>query len=136
MYKQSNLNLKATPIIQRTFAEETGLEPARQLLDICFQDRGDTNYTLLFHILEERKGFEPLDPVGPPVFKTGAIGHSATSPKQKILALLEPGFNCIISFNIAIDYDNKRPGSTTLLELELLLHDHLLFVVIIFISLI
>ena len=28
----------------------------------------------------EREGFEPPDPFGSPVFKTGAIGHSATSP--------------------------------------------------------
>ncbi len=28
----------------------------------------------------EEVGFEPTDPCGPPVFKTGAIDHSATLP--------------------------------------------------------
>ena len=31
--------------------------------------------------LAERVGFEPTGPCGPPVFKTGAIVHSATSPE-------------------------------------------------------
>ena len=30
--------------------------------------------------LAEREGFEPPDPCGSAVFKTAAIGHSATSP--------------------------------------------------------
>ncbi len=30
--------------------------------------------------LAEREGFEPPDPCGSTVFKTAAIGHSATSP--------------------------------------------------------
>lgn len=37
----------------------------------------------------EEVGFEPTDPCGPPVFKTGAIGHSATLPYKgfQILAI-------------------------------------------------
>ncbi len=31
--------------------------------------------------LAERQGFEPWDLLQSPVFKTGAIDHSATSPK-------------------------------------------------------
>jgi hypothetical protein len=30
--------------------------------------------------MAERVGFEPTGPCGPPVFKTGALDHSATSP--------------------------------------------------------
>ena len=29
-------------------------------------------------------GFEPTDPRGSPVFKTGALGHYATSPRREI----------------------------------------------------
>ena len=32
-------------------AEETGLEPAHRLPDTGFQDRGDTNYSLLFLLI-------------------------------------------------------------------------------------
>ncbi len=31
-------------------------------------------------LFSEEVGFEPTDPCRPPVFKTGAIGHSATLP--------------------------------------------------------
>lgn len=31
-------------------------------------------------VLAEREGFEPPEPCGSPVFKTGALNHSATSP--------------------------------------------------------
>lgn len=31
-----------------------------------------------------REGFEPPEPFSPPVFKTGAIDHSAISPKNHI----------------------------------------------------
>jgi len=30
----------------------------------------------------EEVGFEPTEPCGSPVFKTGAIDHSATPPKK------------------------------------------------------
>jgi hypothetical protein len=30
----------------------------------------------------EREGFEPPEPCGSPVFKTGALNHSATSPSE------------------------------------------------------
>ena len=33
--------------------------------------------------LAERQGFEPWSPCGLPVFKTGAIDHSATSPVNR-----------------------------------------------------
>ncbi len=36
--------------------------------------------TTLAIFLEERVGFEPTGRYGPPVFKTGALSHSATSP--------------------------------------------------------
>ena len=36
-----------------------------------------------FWIDAEKEGFEPPVPLGTPVFKTGAIDHSATSPAQK-----------------------------------------------------
>ena len=37
--------------------------------------------------LEERRGFEPLMPFGTPVFKTGAINRSTTSPRLLIILL-------------------------------------------------
>ena len=33
-------------------------------------------------VLAERVGFEPTEPFGSPVFKTGAIDHSTTSPED------------------------------------------------------
>ncbi len=33
-------------------------------------------------MLAEGVGVEPTGPEGPPVFKTGALGHSATPPNQ------------------------------------------------------
>jgi hypothetical protein len=38
------------------------------------------NTWLLQRDMAERTGFEPVVPCGTPVFKTGAINHSATSP--------------------------------------------------------
>ena len=35
----------------------------------------------------EREGFEPPVPLSTPVFKTGAIDHSATSPKRRMQLL-------------------------------------------------
>ena len=37
--------------------------------------------SLSFRFLAEREGFEPPVPLSTSVFKTGAIDHSATSPK-------------------------------------------------------
>ena len=37
--------------------------------------------SLSFLFLAEREGFEPPVPLSTPVFKTGAIDHSATSPR-------------------------------------------------------
>lgn len=45
-------------------------------------------------IIEVDEGFEPPDLSGPPVFKTGAIDHSANLPKTYILK------NYFISFKI------------------------------------
>lgn len=36
--------------------------------------------------LAEAQGFEPWNPCGLPVFKTGAIDHSAKLPRARILA--------------------------------------------------
>jgi hypothetical protein len=41
--------------------------------------------------LAEGVGFEPTDPFGSPVFKTGAIDHSATPPDDS--PLISAGFN-------------------------------------------
>lgn len=41
--------------------------------------------------LAEREGFEPPDLLQSPVFKTGAIDHSATSPGAKLAEFLAPG---------------------------------------------
>ncbi len=38
---------------------------------------------LKFRLKAEREGFEPSVPCGTPVFKTGAFGHSATSPEAR-----------------------------------------------------
>ena len=44
----------------------------------------------------ERTGFEPARPFGRPVFKTGAIDHSATSPQNvAYLAQDTPGIASI-----------------------------------------
>src|SRR3989338_5259893 len=37
-------------------------------------------------IISEREGFEPSVPCGTPVFETGALDHSATSPIRTMLA--------------------------------------------------
>lgn len=38
-----------------------------------------------FFIEAERQGFEPWVPFGTPVFKTGAFGRSATSPRAELV---------------------------------------------------
>ena len=50
-------------------------------------------------LMAERVGFEPTGPCGPPVFKTGALDHSATSPINCIKMIykfmtLFPGQTC------------------------------------------
>ena len=42
--------------------------------------------TFLLRSLAEREGFEPPEPRSSTVFKTAAIDHSATSPKDKSIA--------------------------------------------------
>lgn len=42
--------------------------------------------------MAEGQGFEPWEPRGSPVFKTGAIDHSATPPKEaQIIHRFMPG---------------------------------------------
>ena len=48
-------------------------------LPIGYKTKQENFSVLLF--LAEREGFEPPVPLSTPVFKTGAIDHSATSPK-------------------------------------------------------
>ncbi len=38
------------------------------------------NFGELLYLLAEAQGFEPWNPFGLPVFKTGAIDHSAKRP--------------------------------------------------------
>jgi len=40
-------------------------------------------------VLAEGVGFEPTEPCGSPVFKTGAIDHSTTPPLGKIKRVAE-----------------------------------------------
>ena len=40
------------------------------------------NKNPLRRLMAEEVGFEPTEPCGSPVFKTGAIDHSATPPKS------------------------------------------------------
>ena len=40
--------------------------------------------------MAERVGFEPTEPFGSPVFKTGAIDHSTTSPLSVSAFAMEP----------------------------------------------
>ena len=76
-------------------AERVGLIPAcglhpcgAALRAVCAASRR-SNFVLIPHprigirfagFVAERVGFEPTGPCGPPVFKTGALDHSATSP--------------------------------------------------------
>ena len=45
--------------------------------------------SVLIKLMAERVGFEPTEPFGSPVFKTGAIDHSTTSP----MILAAPALN-------------------------------------------
>ena len=81
-------------------AERVGLTPASGLRPsgaalraVCAASRR-SNFVLippteygnpLRGLVAERVGFEPTGPCGPPVFKTGALDHSATSPIGKEL---------------------------------------------------
>ena len=40
--------------------------------------------------IAEAIGFEPMGPFGPPVFKTGAIDHSAKPPNRCLQACIQP----------------------------------------------
>jgi hypothetical protein len=60
----------------------------------------DHHWSLPSKFTAEKEGFEPPLRFRKTVFKTVAINHSATSPKQKTLALLEPGF-----LNVFNQYD-------------------------------
>lgn len=67
-------------IITQYNAEKQGFEP------YTFQYNQISNLLLfptaclLLKLIEEEVGFEPTDPFRPPVFKTGAINHSAILP--------------------------------------------------------
>ena len=78
-------------------AEEVGLIPAfglhpcgAALRAVCAAARHSNcvhHPTLRFEnplrgLMAEEVGFEPTEPFGSPVFKTGAIDHSATPPKN------------------------------------------------------
>jgi hypothetical protein len=49
--QNGSLDIEVSQCTASNFAEETGLEPAHQFPDTGFQDRGDTNYALLFHYI-------------------------------------------------------------------------------------
>ena len=58
-------------------------------LPIGYKTKQENFSVLLF--LAEREGFEPPVPLSTSVFKTGAIDHSATSPKVYALRDSNPG---------------------------------------------
>ena len=59
---------------------------------------------LSFLFLAEREGFEPPVPLSTSVFKTGAIDHSATSPK--VFCVKECGLSV---FDVAKVYQKSEP---------------------------
>ena len=71
-------------------------------LPIGYKTKQENFSVLLF--LAEREGFEPPVPLSTSVFKTGAIDHSATSPK--VFCVKECGLSV---FDVAKVYQKSEP---------------------------
>ena len=90
MQKESQVNLDSFSVL----AERKGgfIRKRRAMADpgvLISLNAKRTTFRL--SILAEREGFEPPVPLSTSVFKTGAIDHSATSPKVYALRDSNPG---------------------------------------------